>query len=233
MRSLALIPLFLILSGCGPGANELSGSSQNDPQAQIPNPNPSAQTYFSSCESNDPEVHCIGLKVVSFENQSGSPVLKESETLKLITEMNEVWKPCKVAFQLEKFQSLQPESVGLPYSPDWKRDSDSIRAHFDEDNRFLIVAVGPWTNSTIAVAQMPGNGPYGVLVSEKYAKNAYTVGHELGHYQGLYHLRNKRNLMNSYIGPFTSGLGSAQCSIARRTNLKYWQKMLRGRGALL
>jgi len=227
-NSLSPILALLILVACGPGASSLLPATTQDTQTPGPNPNSSTQTYSASCESSNPEVQCIGLKIVSFQNGDGIPVLKESEALKLVSEMNQVWKTCNISFQLEKYESVQPESQGLPYSPDWKRDSTAIRARFDEDNRFLIVAVGPWTNATIAVAQMPGNGPFGVLVCEKYAKNAYTVGHELGHYQGLYHLRNTKNLMNAYIGPFTSGLTSAQCSFARKTNLKYWAKMLRG-----
>jgi hypothetical protein len=229
MRSFTSVLTLILLSACGPATNGNADGQTNPLQDANPDPNSSAQTYSSTCESDDPDFQCIGLKVVSFEDQGNHPVLKEVETLKLVSEMNDVWKPCKIGFQLEKYESLQPESQGLPYSPDWKRDSDTIRARFDENNRFLIVAVGPWTNATIAVAQMPGNGPHGVLVSEKYAKNALTVGHELGHYQGLYHLRNRRNLMNSYIGPNTSGLGTAQCSFARKTNLRYWQKMLRSR----
>lgn len=228
IQSLNPVLLILALSACGPGASPSSPAVPAQTMDPAPPQNSSTQTYSATCRSNDPDLQCLGLKVVSFQNESGIPVLKESETLKLIEEMNQVWKPCNIAFQLEKYEAIQPESQGLPYSPDWKRDSDTIRARFDENNRFLIVAVGPWTNATIAVAQMPGNGPFGVLVSEKYAKNAYTVGHELGHYQGLYHLRNKRNLMNSYIGPFTSDLGSGQCSFARKTNLKHWRKMLRG-----
>jgi hypothetical protein len=233
MRSLVSTLLLIVLSACGPGAGSLPTGPVSEPQGTSPNPDSSTQTYSNSCESSDPDLQCIGLKVVSFQNQKGESVLQETETLKLIDGMNEVWKSCNIAFQLEKYESVQPESIGLPYSPDWRNDSTSIRAHFEEADRFLIVAVGPWTNATIAVAQMPGNGPFGVLVSEKYAKNAYTVGHELGHYQGLYHVRNKKNLMNSYIGPFTSALGSAQCAIARRTNLKHWQRMLRGRGVSL
>ncbi|MBU6153473.1 MAG: hypothetical protein KGP28_04145 [Bdellovibrionales bacterium] len=233
MRSLAVLLSFVILSACGSAVSGIPNQTGVQTPGANPDPDSSAQTYSSSCDSNDPEFQCLGLKIVSFENENGSAVLKESESLKLVAEMNQVWKTCKIGFQLEKYESLQPQSQGLPYSPDWKRDSDTIRARFDEESRFLVVAVGPWTNATIAVAQMPGKGPFGVLVSEKYSKNALTVGHELGHYQGLYHLRNKKNLMNSFIGPFTSGLGSAQCSIARRTNVRYWQKMLRGRSAAL
>jgi hypothetical protein len=74
---------------------------------------------------------------------------------------------------------------------------------------------------------MPGSGPFGVVVEEDYGHNAYTVGHEIGHYMGLYHYNSSTNLMNPYIGSNTSGLTQNQCDIARDTNTEEWGAMLR------
>jgi len=72
---------------------------------------------------------------------------------------------------------VDPVTYRLAYSPDWRTESQRIGETFSDPERFLIVAVGPWNISTIAVIQMPGTGPYGVRVEEDYATNELTVGH--------------------------------------------------------
>ena len=220
-----LAGILIAFTGCGKSNPiiALNGAEPSTPAI----PDTSAITSTSTCVSDDPEHQCIGLKLVSYQDANGVPTLNEFDADHLVDGINDAWKPCNIAFQLEKYESVNPTSLGLTYSPNWKTDSTSIRAQFSDPTRFVVVAVGPWTNATIAVTQMPGNGPFGTLVSLKYAKNPLTVGHELGHYQGLYHLRNSKNLMNPYIGPNTLALSPKQCSIARNTNTKNWTQSLR------
>jgi hypothetical protein len=112
-------------------------------------------------------------------------------------------------------------------NPNWRSEGSQIRSAFNDQQNLLVVAVGQFSGSTIAVTEMPGYGPYGTLVESTYARNPLTVGHELGHYMGLYHVRNSSNLMNPYIGPHTESLSESQCSIARATNTRYWVQMMR------
>ena len=199
------------------------------PPASTPAPPVAGATTpgATSCKSGDPDFQCIGLKMVSYLDDLGTAVITEEETRTLVQEMNSVWNPCKIGFQLENYQAVNPTSVGLKYDPYWQTEATSVRATFSDSQTFLVVAVGVLSSSTIAVTQMPFSSPFGTLVEKNYAHNALTVGHELGHYMGLYHYRDSSNLMNPYIGTYTGGLQAGQCSTARATNSKYWPAMLR------
>jgi len=169
----------------------------------------------------------MALKVVSYEDGQNPSILSESKAELLTAQINSVWKPCKIGFQLEAYQSVNPITVGLRYHPNWRSDSTSIRSTFSANDSLLVVATGSFSSATIAVTQMPGYAPFGTLVEEEYAENPLTVGHELGHYMGLYHIRNTSNLMNPYIGAHTENLTPSQCQIARSTNLSNWIQMMR------
>jgi hypothetical protein len=197
------------------------------PSGDSPDPTNSGSNPSRTCQSNDPDYQCIGLKMVSYEDNQGSTVLSEEEARTLTEELNVVWSPCKIGFQLEQYERAKPVEFGLSMNPNWRSEGSRIRSAFDDKKTMLVVSVGEFAASTIAVTQMPGSGPHGTLVESRYAKNRLTVGHELGHYMGLYHIRNTSNLMNPYIGPKTELLSESQCSIARSTNLRYWTQMMR------
>jgi hypothetical protein len=186
----------------------------------------SGATLTPTCTSSDPAHLCIGLKLVSY-SQNGSPSLTEAQAIALVNGINQVWNQCNIAFQLEKYVSVDPTTLNLEYNTDWKANAGNVRAAFNENNSFLVVAVGSLSGATIAVTEMPGGGPYGTLVEQEFATNPLTVGHELGHYQGLYHVSDTTNLMDPYIGPNTSGLSTSQCAIAHTTDAAYWQAMMR------
>ena len=221
--SLVLALFSIVLSACG-GASSIDSSHLG---AQLPQTGAIEVPSAPSCTSSDPNHQCIGLKLVSFIDASGNPVMNQEEALRLVQGINDVWRSCNIAFQLEKFSTVNPADQQLQYSPNWKTEAGKVRAAYEEAGSFLVVAVGDLGGSTIAVTQMPGNGPHGVLFEKTFSKNAFTVGHELGHYQGLLHIRNKKNLMSPYIGPNTSSIQENQCAYARKTNLAYWPRMMR------
>lgn len=196
----------------------------------VPSPAPVAanpKVSGTSCKSSDPEFQCIGLKMVSYLDDLGASVISEADTKLMIQEMNSVWNACKIGFQLENYVAVNPTTVGLKYDPYWQSEGSSVRAAFSDSQTFLVVAVGALSSSTIAVTQMPYSSPYGTLVEKSYARNALTVGHELGHYMGLYHYRDSSNLMNPYIGSDTRALTTSQCATARSSNTQYWPNMMR------
>jgi hypothetical protein len=158
---------------------------------------------------------------------NGVPVLTQDQAITLLNGINTVWSQCNIGFQLEKFEAVDPTSVGLSFDTNWKSDGDQVRSTFNDGSSFLVVGVGSLTGRTIAVTEMPGADVYGTLVEQSYANNSLTVGHELGHYQGLYHVSDDQNLMNPYIGPDTETLTSSQCQTARATDYANWQAMMR------
>lgn len=182
---------------------------------------------YPSCVNSDPNHICIGLKMVSYQDSSGVPVISEADSLTMIDSMNAIWSQCNIAFQLEVYQSVDQDALNLSYSPDWHTESDIAREQFKDPARFLVIAVGPWSSGTIAVTQMPETGLYGTMVDKQYSHNAMTVGHELGHYQGLYHVNDTGNLMSAYIGSNTKSLDLDQCTAARATDNLDWQMMMR------
>jgi hypothetical protein len=204
----------------------------NEPTTTAPSMKPDstasgARASYPSCISSDPNHLCLGLKIVSYLDSSGVPVLTESDAITLVNGMNANWSQCNIGFQLEVFEVVNPTDKGLNYSPDWQTETYTIRGIFADPSRFLIAAVGPWTVSTIAVTTMPGSGVYGTVVDKQFARNPLTVGHELGHYQGLYHVDDTSNLMSAFIGSDTKVLTADQCSISRKTDLANWSAMLR------
>ena len=244
-----LIPLMLanaaFLSGCidnpagipsalpNLGNNGTSTGTINvNPGTPTPTPSQNSNGLldsagYTSCLSSDPNHICLALKVVAFLDGSSVPVITEAETVAMVQGLNTVWGQCNIGFQLEAYQAINPADKGLNYNSNWQVDGDSIRSAFQDSNKFLVVAVGSLSGSTIAVTEMPGAGVYGTLVEKAYANNPLTVGHELGHYMGLYHISDSSNLMNPYIGSNTSGLDSSQCATARSTDGSDWTAMRR------
>lgn len=180
----------------------------------------------SSCVSTDANHICMGLKMVSY-TRNNVPVVTEEQANALLAGINKVWGQCNIAFQLEKYEYVDPATRGLSYDTNWRNDGDTVRSNFNDSSTFLVVSVGSLTGATIAVTEMPGTGIYGVLVEDQYANNPLTVGHELGHYQGLYHVSSTANLMSAYIGPNTEALNADQCATARSTDFANWQVMMR------
>jgi hypothetical protein len=179
-----------------------------------------------SCTSSDPNHICIGLKVVSY-TKSGVPVLSKADAVSVTRDMSTIWAQCNIGYQLESYEQVDPATVGLNYDSNWQSDGDAIRATFNDNASFLVVTVGKLSGPTIGVTQMPGTGIYGSLIEDSYAHNSMTVGHELGHYQGLYHVSDAANLMYAYIGTHTSMLTADQCATARATDLANWHTLFR------
>lgn len=209
-----------------PPAQEDSNSDTAPPESPPQTP-PPMTSGFTKCTSNDPNKMCLGVKIVAYKNSKGAPTITQSEVEKTMTKVNDVWKICNIAFQVEEYKAIYPSAYGLAYGAESEKQTTAIRREFSDNSSFLVAVTGPWTGPTIAWTEMPGYPPFGTIVEADYGDNAFTVGHEIGHYMGLYHIENTSNLMNPFIGPNTKGLTTSQCNTARNVNNKHWGNMFR------
>ena len=227
-------------SGCdSPTYSETSAVSPPHSPTAAPPAAISPQTIVSpsapekpaaeSCRNKDPEHLCIGLKYVAYKSAEGVPTATPAEALQLTLAMNAVWSQCGIAFQLERYQAVDPVEKGLLYNTGGFGDQDAIRAAFDDDIRFVIIATGPWNrgNNTVAWTQAPGGAHYGVVADQGVATDANVMAHELGHYLSLDHVQNPADLMSPVVYPNSNSLDPSQCAAARNSGLNYWPHMSR------
>ncbi|MGK5085236.1 matrixin family metalloprotease [Bdellovibrionota bacterium FG-1] len=232
-----LVSLVMAFSGCNSdllgldsisptgGGGAPSGGADGGP-APTPSGSPIGQKE-SVCVSSDPNHICLGLKLVSYMDALGVPTVNRADATSLVGEMNQIWSACNIAFQLDEYEAVDPTVSGLSYGSQSESELYDIRKIYGDAVTMLVTVTGPWVGKTIAWTTMPGGGPFGTIVEAQYGHNPMTVGHELGHYQGLYHIKNSTNLMSPYIGSNTSGLTVSQCDIARQTDEQDWQAMMR------
>jgi hypothetical protein len=193
-----------------------------------PSPTPTpAPTNTAQCVSSDPNRICLSLKIVSYQDSNGATSINRADANTLVQQINNIWNTCNIAFELDQYESVDPTTVGLSYGGASESQLNSIRSQYSDSTSMLVAVPGPWTGRTIAWTSMPGGGPFGTIVESQYGHNPMTVGHELGHYQGLYHISDSSNLMNPYIGSNTSALNTSQCNTARQTDQSDWQRMMR------
>jgi hypothetical protein len=236
----------LVLAGCdstGPSNSPLS----RDPGLQAPEPAPSGSPAPSptpspspsptstpppglvsaSCVSNDPSFLCIGVKLVSYVDSSGTPALSQAQAVQTIGGVNAIWQPCGIGFQIEEYDAVDPTAYGLQYGSGSQNELDQIRQRFSNSSTFLVAVTGAWTGSYIAWTTMPGVGPYGSVLDARYASHPVTMGHELGHYMGLDHDPNLGNVMYAIAYDTDTSVNQAQCTQAQQTDQAYWPNMLR------
>lgn len=216
-------------TGCNTesGALSLSAAQGDLSAAPVEDDDNSAETPKGGCVSSDPNHMCIGLKVVSYKDTGGEEVLSRSEAVGLVNGINEIWKTCNIAFQLDEYVAVDPADYGLSFGSGAQSQTGSIRQAFSNGDTFLVVVTGSWNSSYIAWTAMPGSSPYGVVATSEFGSDPITIGHELGHYQGLDHSDSSSNLLYPYISSATQNLTASQCESARQVNLSYWKAMLR------
>jgi hypothetical protein len=210
-----------------PSTGSSSGASVAPPAAPSASPTASSGTY-PTCVSSNPSVTCIGLKIVSYQSSAGTTDISETQAVNLVNSMNTLWSQCNIAYQLEVYQSINPTTIGLPYSPNWETQTDAVRTAFKDTTRFVVVDVGPWSGATVAVTTMPGSGLYGSIIAQSYADNYLTTAHEIAHYEGLYdETSDSSNLLSEVFSTDETHLTASQCATAVSTNKQYWSKMIR------
>ena len=204
-------------------------ASDGSPQEvnPTPNPDPFQDQLGERCISNDPHRLCLGLKIYAYEDADAVPVLERIEAESLVREINEIWSPCDIAFQLEKYEAVSPAQAGFHFGNEAQWEINKIRKLWEDDSTFLVVVTGPWSGNTVAWTTLPGIGPFGAVLAKDAGRSAQSVAHELGHYQGLKNSSKRYNLMSSRLEPLDRRLTQKQCEQARTINFRHWTKMLR------
>ena len=233
-----MIPAVFSLIGAGcnsSGASNAGAATVNS----MSNPTQGAAAITgtsmgSSCKSGDPTQVCLGLKYVVYKSTKGQDVVSSENVVKVIEEVNQIWKQCSIAFQVDEYIPAQVESYKLNFSPANNAELEDIRKAFQDNDTLLVTTTGKWDRSgslgntgANAWASMPGELLYGVVLESTVGTFSNIIAHELGHYLNLDHEGDTSNLLSAIIGDYSKKLTQSQCAQAHATISKYWQRMVR------
>jgi len=204
--SLSMLGLF----ACG----SLAGGGGKDKIGSMPFPD----EYAGKMDSDH---LTLALKVVSYKDTAGTPVINKDQVKKVVSDMNHLYTSCNLHFRTEVYDVVSPAEHGLNYNTQSMSELDKIRQPFD-DSRFIVVTnTGAWNHGSMGVANawtaMPGESPMGAVLESAVATFSGIVAHEVGHYLNLDHVSDNSNLMNPVIYDSSTVLTKSQCTIARDT----------------
>lgn len=208
-------------------------SSSSDPTASpsptaTPSSNPSI--VGDSCEGNSSGKTCLALHFVTYKDSSGTPTATQAQATTIVQTMNKLWSNCNIAFEIEKYEQVDPTAAGLSYGAQSQNELNSIRDTYGTvSNELLAVTTGPWGTAVNAWTNMPGDGVYGAIMEASIVTygDGIIYAHEFGHYLGLDHVSDTSNLMNPIIYTSSTALTSSQCQAAQDTITSYWTAMIR------
>ena len=194
------------------------------------NPNGAGKVVTGeSCEGHASDQYCIGVKYVVYKDSSGTAVSSAADAAENVRVTNGIWKQCGIAFQIEKYEEVNPADFDLPYGgPSAESQTQASRRAFAEEGSFLVVTTGAWGVTKNAWTNAPGVAPYGAIMEGGIAKGYGEIyAHELGHYLGLDHVSDPRNLLSPVIAPNSVNMTDDQCANSRAMAKDFWGKMLR------
>jgi hypothetical protein len=212
-------------------ASTIATARAANPPAPAPATPPSVGP---NCHSSSPDQICLGLKYVVYKDGSGNPVESQQTAISNVQAINDVWKQCHVAFQIDQFQPVNPSDSKQSLDTANLSDLQPIRQDYASDNELVVVTTGKWDRSgslgdtgANAWTAMPGDGPYGTVLESPVGDDSNVIAHELGHYLSLDHVNNEAQLMNPIIYNTSTQITDGECKAAQTTAHQFWSKMLR------
>lgn len=218
------------------GVNSYPSLSQAsaDRAAKADDGSPHVETVGPDCASSDENNICLAVKYVVYKDEAGDELLSADSAVDNLKGINDIWSQCQISFQIDQFEAVAPEDLGLSYDPADETELYDIRSQFVDDSTLLLVNTGHWNRygtlgNTAANAwtNLPGDFPYGVVLEHSVSTFSNIIAHEIGHYLDLLHVDDASDLLNPVIYPESTALSAEQCEIARSTALSSWKKMLR------
>jgi hypothetical protein len=187
------------------------------------------------CKSLDSQTQCLGLKVVTYQDDITQNPLTTAEAQKNLDTINQLWGACNIQFTIDTFLEANPQEVGLSRSPAQTGELSAIRKTFEDPNNLLLVVTENWdrsgtlgATSANAWATLPGTFPSGIVMETGVATFGNIIAHELGHLLGLDHSNIKTDLMSPVIYDDSTQLPEPSCQTAQSVIREFWSQALRG-----
>jgi hypothetical protein len=212
----------------------LGSDSVQGPKAAVPESVDPETGIGTGCHTDDPEHICLGIKYVAFRDAQGAPVMPEEKLPSVMSVVNRLWKQCDLSFQIDEYLAVDPADFGFRFDTATYSELTQLRKRFEDRHTLLIVATGKWdrsgsigATSANAWTNLPGAGPYGVVLEQPVSGFAPIVAHELGHYLNLLHVSDESAVMNPVIYNRSTGFYASECDTARAAAKYFWSDTVR------
>lgn len=177
----------------------------------------------------------IAVHYVAFKDSAGA-VISEATAKQMLGEASQKWAQCNISFALEKYDAIDPSSIGAQISPANYSELDFMREKLQTNSDLLVIATASWNRSgdlgntgSNCFSSFPGDEAEGIVCEAGVLTNSLLLSHEVGHWLNLIHTDDPNadyvddttaanasvNLMSHFVSPSNNQLTPGQCARAR------------------